>query len=76
MSFNRTGARARDRFPSDLSDAQWQEMAAMLPRPGTGRGRPRAHSRRHIVNTIRFLVRTGCPWRYLPAGFPHPRRTA
>lgn len=71
MPFNRTGARARDRFPSDLSDDQWQQLAPLLLGPAkTGRGRPRVHPPRRIVEAIRFLVRTGCPWRYLPAGFP------
>lgn len=70
MSFKRMGGRARDRFPSDLSDRQWQVLASLLPTPASRRGRPRIHPVRRIVDAIRFLVRTGCPWRYLPAGFP------
>lgn len=69
MSFNRMGARARDRFPSDLSDQQWQVLASLLPVRASECGRPRVHQLRRIVDAIRFLVRTGCPWRYLPAGF-------
>ncbi|MEO3928828.1 IS5 family transposase [Micromonosporaceae bacterium B7E4] len=43
-------------------------------RPDTpGRGparRPEKHPRREIVNAILDLVRSGCPWRYLPADLP------
>jgi transposase len=28
------------------------------------------HSLRQVVNAILYVGRTGCPWRYLPAGYP------
>ena len=58
-------------YPSDLTDAQWQVIAAHLPAyvPG-GRGRPRIWPARRIIEAILYLDRTGCPWRYLPADFP------
>ena len=58
-------------YPSDLTDAQWQVIAAHLPadRPGR-RGRPRIWPLRRIVEAILYLDRTGCAWRYLPADFP------
>ena len=58
-------------YPSDLSDARWRLIASCLPErvPG-GRGRPRVHSLRQVVNAILYVGRTGCPWRYLPAGYP------
>jgi len=34
------------------------------------RGRPRSHSLRAILNAIFYVLRTGCPWRYLPRDFP------
>jgi putative transposase len=46
----------------------------MIPpaRPG---GRPRKTDMRAAMNAILYLLRTGCPWRYLPRyGFP-PRST-
>ena len=66
----RAGGRARG-YPSDLTDAQWQVIAAHLPaeRPGR-RGRPRIWPRRRIIEAILYLDRTGCAWRYLPADFP------
>ena len=64
------GREAR-RYPSDLTDAQWQVIAAHLPgHVAGGRGRPRIWPARRIVEAILYLDRTGCAWRYLPAGFP------
>jgi putative transposase len=59
------------RYPSDLTDAQWQVIAVHLPGyvPG-GRGRPRIWPARRIVEAILYLDRTGCAWRYLPSDFP------
>ena len=62
-------------YPSDLSDAQWQVIAAHLPQDVPGRrGRPRIWPLRRIIEGIVYLDRTGCGWRYLPADFP-PWRT-
>src|SRR6516165_3871601 len=67
----RLPGRGARRYPSDLTDAQWQVIAAHLPRhvPG-GRGRPRIWPARRIVEAILYLDRTGCAWRYLPSDFP------
>ena len=63
MSVSRRG------YPSDLTDAQWALIEPLLPEPSTG-GRPEKHPRREIVNAILYVVRSGCPWRYLPADLP------
>ncbi|WP_053208326.1 IS5 family transposase [Jiangella muralis] len=56
------------RYPSDLTDAQWELIAPMVPvKPG---GRPARHSRRRIVEAILYVNRTGCSWRQLPHDFP------
>jgi transposase len=61
----------RRRYPSDLTDAQWQVIVPHLPADQPGRrGRPRIWPRRRIIEAILYLDRTGCAWRYLPAGFP------
>lgn len=57
------------RYPSDLTDAQWEQIQPLLPAPSTD-GRPEKHPRREIVNAILYLVRSGCPWRYLPTDLP------
>ena len=52
-------------YPSDLSDAEWAQLAPLLP-PAKLRGRPRSVDLRRIVNALFFVLRTGCAWRYLP----------
>jgi transposase len=59
----------RPRYPSDLTDAQWQLVEPLLPAVNRG-GRPEKHPRRAIVDAILYVVRTGCSWRQLPADFP------
>ncbi|SFQ47962.1 Transposase, partial [Actinomadura madurae] len=56
-------------YPSDLTDEEWALVQPLLPPAGSG-GRPEKHSRREIVDAVLYVVRTGCPWRQLPADFP------
>jgi transposase len=56
-------------YPSDLTDAQWALIEPLLPEPSTD-GRREKHPRRETVNAILYVVRSGCPWRYLPADLP------
>jgi transposase len=61
-------------YPSDLSDAEWEQLKPLIPDASPG-GRPRKTNMRSAMNAIFYLLRTGCPWRYLPRdGFP-PRST-
>ena len=55
-------------YPSDLTDAAWECVQCYLP-PLARSGRPRTHSLRRILDAIFYVLRTGCPWRYLPANF-------
>jgi putative transposase len=55
-------------YPSDLTDAQWERLAPLLPRK-TG-GRPREHPLREIVDALRYWLRSGCSWEELPHDFP------
>src|SRR5437763_8219677 len=69
-----TYRRSDERFPSDLTDAEWERLAPLIPDAKPG-GRPRKTDMRAAMNAILYLLRTGCPWRYLPRdGFP-PRST-
>jgi putative transposase len=60
------------RYPSDTTDAEWQVLAPLIPTGQTGPrgGRPAGHSRRDIIDAIRYLAHNGCVWRALPADFP------
>ena len=56
-------------YDTNLTDAQWAYLQPLLPQPAK-RGR-RPIDRRRILEAILYLVKCGCPWRYLPADFPH-----
>ena len=59
------------RYPSDLTDRQWQLIESLLPEPPSGpAGRPPKHSKREVVNAILYLNRAGCSWRMLAKDFP------
>jgi putative transposase len=61
--------RRTKRYPSDLTDAEWQWVEPMLP-PPPRRGRKPGVVFREIVNAIRYMVRSGGGWRMLPKDFP------
>ncbi len=62
------------RYPSDMTDGEWARLEPLIP-PAKPGGRPRLTNMREAINAILYLLRTGCPWRYLPReGFP-PRST-
>ncbi len=56
----------------DLTDAQWAILAPLLPRPRLRRdrrGRP-WRDPRDVLNGILWVLRTGAPWKDLPARYP------
>ena len=70
----KTYVRVGGRYPSDMTDAEWAVIEPLIPAAKPG-GRPRKTDMRAAINAILYLLRTGCPWRYLPRdGFP-PRST-
>ena len=60
----------RKPYPTDLSDAEWQGIEPLIPRPKTNRGRKRKHPIREILDANFYLLRAGCAWRMLPHDFP------
>jgi len=61
-------ARKTKRYPSDLTDEEWAQIAPLMPKPGH-RSRPRQVDLREIINALRYLVRSGCDWEMLPTHF-------
>jgi len=60
----------REPYPSDLSDAEYQKIEPHLPKPKTNRGRKRVYPLREILNSIFYVLRTGCAWRMLAHDLP------
>ena len=59
----------RKGYPSDVADAQWEFLAPFLTLM-TEEAPQRAHPLRNVFNAVRYLVRSGVPWRMLPNDFP------
>ncbi len=57
--------RSRKAYKSDLTNDQWKIVEPLLPPEKPG-GRHREVNLREIFNTIRYVLRTGCQWDYLP----------
>lgn len=56
-------------YPSSLSNAEWDCLQQFLP-PRSPQGNLRRPSLRTVFDAIFYLLRTGCPWCYLPGDFP------
>lgn len=56
-------------YPSSLSDAEWDRLQELLPIRSPC-SRLRRHTLRSVFDALFYLLRTGCPWRYLPCNFP------
>ena len=56
-------------YPSDVSDAEWEFVLPYLCLLPEDAGQ-RVHDLRDVLDALRWLVRSGAPWRYLPADFP------
>jgi putative transposase len=67
-------APTRKAYPTDITDAQWELIAPLLP-PAKHGGRPRTVNLREVVNTVLYLNRTGCQWDMLPHDL-QPKSTA
>ena len=61
---------SRRPYATDLTDAEWQLLAPLIPAPKPG-GRPAVHDRRELVNAMAYRLRAGCAWRLLPHDLPN-----
>ncbi len=62
-------APARRPYPSDVSEEEWAFVAPYLTLLREDAAQ-RAHSLREVFNALRYVVRTGVPWRWLPGELP------
>jgi putative transposase len=56
-------------YSTDISDFEWGCIEPHVPSP-SGRGRPKTHATREILDAIFYVLKSGCPWRLLPRDFP------
>jgi putative transposase len=56
-------------YPTDLTEAEWRCLEPHVPAP-EGRGRPKTHTTREILDAVFYVLKSGCPWRLLPRDFP------
>src|SRR5688500_18112377 len=59
----------RKPYPSDVTDNEWAFVAPYLASVREDASQ-RRHALREVVNGLRWLVRTGAPWRMLPHDLP------
>jgi len=60
---------SRKPYPSDVSDEEWAFVAPYLALVREDAPQ-REHSLREVYNGLRYIVKCGCPWRYLPTNLP------
>jgi transposase len=59
----------RKRYPSDISDEEWAFVAPYLTLLPEDSGQ-RKHDLREVFNGLRYIVRTGMQWRFMPTDLP------
>lgn len=55
-------------YPTDVTDAEWSLIADLFAHKGGGK-QPDI-DRRHMLNAVLYVVRSGTSWRMLPKDFP------
>ena len=68
MASEQMSKEPRKRYPTDLTDAQWALVAALLApvKPGRPGAFQSTVDRREIINAILYRLKTGCQWEMLP----------
>ena len=59
----------KKRYPSDVSDEEWELVAPYLTLM-TEDAPQREYPMREVFNGVRFIAKTGAPWRYMPNDLP------
>ncbi len=59
----------RKSYPSDVTDAEWEFLLPYLTLMRDDAPQ-REYPLRELFNAMRYVVKTGCQWRFLPHDFP------
>jgi len=65
--------RSRLRYPSDLTEQEWERLWPLIP-PAKRGGNKRRVDEREVVNGLMYVLSSGCQWRAIPKDLP-PRST-
>src|SRR3712207_5994455 len=60
---------ARKPYPSDVSDAEWEFLVPYLTLMREDAPQ-REYPLRDVFDAVRYVVKTGCQWGFLPHDFP------
>ena len=60
----------RLRYDSDLTDKEWSIIEPIFTKAKKGKHLQK-HSKRELLNAVRYLNKTGCQWRMIPKDFPN-----
>src|SRR5690348_2708382 len=60
---------SRKPYPSGVSDDEWALVAPYLTVLPEGSPQ-RVHALREVFNGLRYVVKTGAPWRWMPNDLP------
>ena len=66
--------RSKLRYPSDVTDEEWELMVPLIP-PGKSGGGKRTVIMREVVNGLMYVLSTGRQWRAIPKDLP-PKSTS
>jgi len=61
------------RYPSDLTDKEWSQIEHLIP-PARRGGRCRKVVIRDVLDSVMYVLGTGCQSRYVPCDLP-PKST-
>jgi transposase len=61
--------RSKQRYPSDLTDAEWEHIRRHIP-PAKRGGNKRSVDERALVDGILYVLSTGCQWAAVPKDLP------
>jgi transposase len=62
-------SQTRKSYPSDVSDAEWEFLVPYLTLMRADAPQ-REYSLRDVFDAVRYVVKTGCQWDFLPHDFP------
>ena len=57
------------RYPSDLTDQEWERLSPLIPAAKRGGNRRRVDER-EVVNGLMYILSSGCQWRAIPKDLP------